>query len=342
MSEHNKYHKYLRLKRGVLISRIGPDHYLGLPTHGIIVNDPIQLHIARYFDGTRHTEEIARGLFCKLSIVEDFANLLSSEGLLDRDLQPIRGENKDLGERLLSLRLGPESALITHRPGVNDAGKNELNNRLQSTILISGENRLAHTLLVALQASGFSHTRLIGRTQLSPQITEDDLCGIVVRTSDIGKNRNEFIQELVRSAQITRSPTVPKAMPDLIISTIPLEWDYVQRWMSEGSVHLHINPLIGGEIEIGPLVIPGLTPCLRCVTLMKRDQGIAIDSEFVHTELPSAAIAFVAGLIALAIGEYFAIGASEFQAASYWYDLLNPLRPPEQRHWNFHPECGCR
>ncbi len=290
------------------------------------MNDPIHLHIAQYFDGTRHTKEIAHGLLCELSIVENFADVLSEQGLLDHYLQPIRKENKDFGEQLISLRLDPESALITYRNKVRDGGISELNDRLQSTILISGENRLAHTLLAVLQASGFSHTRLISRGHLAAHITEDDLCGIVVRTSDIGKNRNEFIQELIRSAQIMRSPTVAKAMPDLIISTIPLEWDYVQRWMSEGSIHLHINPLIGGNIEIGPLVIPGATPCLRCITLIKRDKGIAVDSEFVAKELPSAAIAYIAGLIALAVGEYFASGASTFQASSYWYDLLNPLR----------------
>ena len=339
MAEH---FKYLRLKSGVAISSNGTIHYLGLPSRGILLNDPIQLQIARYFNGERHTKEIARGLLCDLSIVENFADILSEEGLLDHDEQPTQSTSKDFGEQLISLRRDPESALITYRTGVKDAGTRELNARLQSTILISGENRLAHSLLVALQASGFSHTRLIGRSHLATQITEDDLCGIVVRTSDIGKNRNEFIQELIRNAQITRSPTVPKAMPDLIISTIPLEWDYVQRWMSEGSVHLHINPLIGGEIEIGPLVIPGDTPCLRCVTLIKRDAAVAVDSEFVRTELPSAAIAYVSGLIALAVGEYFATGASTLLAASYWYDLLNPLRPPEQRHWNFHPECGCQ
>jgi len=339
MAEH---FNYLRLKSGVVISSNGTTHYLGLPTRGIVLTDPIQLQIARYFNGERHTKEIARGLLCDVAIVENFADILTEEGLLDHDEQSSRPASKDFGEQLIALRRDPESALITYRVGVKDAGTRELNARLQSTILISGENRLAHTLLVALQASGFSHTRLIGRNQLAAQITEADLCGIVVRTSDIGKNRSEFIQELIRNAQITRSPTVPKAMPDLIISTIPLEWDYVQRWMSEGSVHLHINPLIGGAIEIGPLVIPGFTPCLRCVTLIKRDNGVAVDSEFVRKELPSAAIAYMSGLIALAVAEYFATGASTLLAASYWYDLLNPFRPPEQRHWNFHPECGCR
>ena len=343
MTQRGKYHpKYSRLKSGITISRVGSNDYVGLPSRGIFLTDPIQLQITRSLDGTKTTSEIARGLLCDLEAVESFADSLDQQGFLDHNWQPICNESKDFGEQLIALRKGPESALITYRSGVRDAGTYELTARSESTILISGENRFAHTLLSALQASGFSLTRLISRAPYSPQITEDDLCGLVVRTSDIGRNRSEFIQDLIRNAQITRGLVVPKALPDLIISTIPLEWDYVQRWMSEGSVHLHINPLIGGEIEIGPLVIPGVTPCLRCVTLIKRDNGIAVDSEFVRAELPSAAIAYVAGLIALVVGEYFATGASTLQAASYWYDLLRPMRPPEQRYWSFHPECGCR
>ncbi|HEY4899004.1 MAG TPA: hypothetical protein VIH79_04715, partial [Candidatus Nanopelagicaceae bacterium] len=67
------------------------------------MNDPIQLQIARYFNGERHTKEIARGLLCDLSIVENFADILSEEGLLDHDEQPTQSTSKDFGEQLISL-----------------------------------------------------------------------------------------------------------------------------------------------------------------------------------------------------------------------------------------------
>jgi hypothetical protein len=248
----------------------------------------------------------------------------------------------DVSEELKSLRSSDERASISHRPGVIDGGERELQLRGESTIIISGENKLARNLLVILQASGFTHTRLISRSHLSLQIGTEDVCGIAVRTADIGKKRSEFTDELIRSAQYARGDSVAKSKPDLIISTIPLEWDYVQRWMSEGSIHLHINPIIGHHIEVGPLVIPGVTPCLRCVTLIKRDAGIPTDLEFVRAGVPSATIAMIAGLITLVVSEYIATAKSTLIGSSYWFDLLRPLRAPEQRHWSFHPECGCQ
>ena len=332
---------YLKLKSGVALTPTVDGYLLALPTHGLLISSGLQLQLARSFDGRRSVQEIARGLICDTATVSNFAELLASQGLIEAGAAPLSLASGDLSEQIISARSEIERGLLTHRPGVSDGGSGEFLARAAATILISGENRLARNLLAVLQASGFTNTRLISRTHLPPQLTGDDVCGLAVRNSDIGKVRSEFIEELVRSARIARSEQVAKAYPDLIISTGPIQWDYVQRWLSEGSPHLHINPAIGREIEVGPLVLPGVTPCLRCVTLTKRDNGTSNRYEFLGSELPSAAAAFVSGLIALAIGEYCATGTTPLRASSQWYDLLEPLRPPDIRHWSFHPECGC-
>jgi hypothetical protein len=239
------------------------------------------------------------------------------------------------------LRAQSETSVLSHRASAQDGGLGEFEARANFPILISGENRLARHLLVALQASGFTATTLIARSRISHHIAADDVCGVVVKARDIGTARKIFIDGLVREAQIHQVQPVRSSTPRLIISTAPIEWDYVQRWMSEGSVHLHIHPVIGHEIEIGPLITPGEDPCLRCCILHKRDLGNDVSYEFIRSQAPTAAISFIAGLVALAIGEYAARGQSPLRAASYWYDLLDPLRAPDIRHWNFHPECGC-
>ncbi len=333
---------YLKLKSGVALTPTSDGYLVGLPTHGLHISSGLAVQIVRSFDGRRSVQEIARGLICDSSTVCEFADLLASQGLVETGPSPLPVASGDLSEQIISARSEIERGLLTHRPGISDGGSAEFRARAAATILISGENRLAHNLLVALQASGFTNTRLISRAHLPPRITGIDVCGITVRNSDIGKNRVEFIDELVRGSRIARGEQVAKADPDLIISTGPIEWDYVQRWLSEGSPHLHINPAIGREIEVGPLVLPGVTPCLRCVTLTKRDNGTSSRFEFIRSELPSAAAAYISGLIALAIGEYCATGLTPLRAASHWYDLLEPLRPPDIRHWNFHPECGCQ
>ncbi len=333
---------YLKLKSGVGLAPTSDGYLLALPTHGLHLTAGMQVQIARSFDGRRPVQEIARGLSCEMSTVIEFAELLKGQGFLEERSTPLPFDSADLSEQIIAARSESERALLTHRTGVSDGGEREFLSRASATILISGENRVARNLLVALQASGFTNTRLISRAHLPPRINGGDVCGIVVRSSDIGKNRGEFTEELIRNSRIARTDQVAKALPDLIISTGPIEWDYVQRWLSEGSPHLHINPAIGREIEIGPFVFPGLTPCLRCVTLTKRDNGTSSSSEFIRSELPSAAAAYISGLIALAMGEYFATGSTRLRAASQWYDLLEPLRPPEERHWSFHPKCGCQ
>ena len=334
--------RYLKLKSGVSLTPHKNEYLVGLPNRALLLTDRRQVQIARACDGSKRAQEIATGLFCELNEVQTLAALLRSEGFLEELEEPVASNSPDLSLELIEQRTSIEKSLITHRPGRSDGGEEEFEVRHQATILISGENRLARNLLVALQASGFTHTRLITRGFLAPRIVASDVCGIVVRNADLGKLRTDFTSELIRSAQISKSEIAAKPQPDLIISTIPIEWDYVQRWMSEGSAHLHINPLIGAEIEVGPLVIPGRTPCLRCVTLIKRDNGTRVDREFLRSELPSAALAFISGLVALNVGDYFATGKSPLRAASYWYDLLNPMRSPEVRHWNFHPLCGCQ
>ena len=321
----------------------GQDGYrLGLPTHGLLIKSGLQVQIARNLDGRASANEIAYGLKCELSEISDFVELLRDQGFIEEHPRTKESKPQDFSAQLISLRESTECSLLTHRSGVDDGGAGELLARQSATILISGENRLAHNLLAALLASGFTHTRIISRRVMPSRLTGEDVCGIAVRTGDIGKVRTEFNEEMARSSRISRGELLPKSRPDLIISTIPIEWDYVQRWMSEGSAHLHINPLIGREIEIGPFVLPGRSACLRCVTLIKRDNGTSVEQEFVRGELPSAAIAYLSGLISLAVGEFFATGASSLLAASYWYDLLLPMRSPEIRHWNFHPECGCQ
>jgi len=333
---------FIRLKSGVSLTPTGGDYLLALPSHGLLLTQGAQIQMARAFTGRNSTLEIAAGLSCEVAAVGEFVELLQSHGFVDELGEPIFEGTDDLSEQLITSRGVTERALLTHRAGSRDGGAEEFQDREAATILISGENRLARNLLVGLQASGFTNTRLISRAHLPARLTGADICGLAVRASDIGKLRREFTAELIRNSQIARGQQVAKPFPDLIISTVPVEWDYVQRWMSEGSRHLHINQIVGQEIEVGPLVIPGATPCLRCVALIKRDNGASVGHESLRTELPSAAVAFISGLVALAVGEYFATGATPFHAASYWYDLLNPLRAPEVRHWNFHPECGCR
>jgi hypothetical protein len=333
---------YPRLKPGVQIhTELGDELLLALQTHGVRTTSPHAAQIVRYFDGAHEVGEIASGLAIDPADVAQLQNILGEHELLELSSQPMATPELEGSKRFRFEQRQLECDLITHRHHRNDGGASELVARSTFTILISGENRLARTLLALLQSMGLVHTRIITRGHLSHRITAHDVCGVTTQMSDVGKLRSEFHQEIIREAQLPNGTSVAKSKPDLIISTIPIEWDYVQRWLSEGSAHLHINPVIGRNVELGPLVIPGQSACLRCVALTKRDLALPVEHETLRKELPTASISYVAGLVAATVAEFVATGSSPLLGASAWLDLLNPLGEVERRYWSKHWECGC-
>ncbi len=336
---------YPRLKSGVqalVQSSRSEELFVGLHTHGVRFSSPVIAQIVARFDGRHSVAEIAQGLSIDPDEILQVQAILDEHSLIEITEQTHRAHSQvGVASASIAERTTLERSLITHRSGRNDGGTHELFQRSQFTILISGENRFARTLLGLLQSMGINHTRIITRGSVSDRINSHDLCGLVTRMSDIGKNRAEFHQEIIRESRLPNGLGVAKAMPDLIISTVPVEWDYVQRWMSEGSAHLHINPIAGRDIELGPLVIPGRTPCLRCVALSKRDLGLPVAPHPLRDEMPTYVSSRIAGLVASIVAEYIATGTSPLLGASSWIDLLSPLANDERRYWRVHHECGC-
>ena len=65
----------------------------------------------------------------------------------------------------------------------------------------------------------------------------------------------------------------------------------------------------GDIAEIGPLVIPGKSPCARCLLLVARDQNRAqqhLDfASSIEVEYPHIAAHFIASIVASLIASYF-------------------------------------
>ncbi|MGH8792461.1 MAG: hypothetical protein ACRDXX_07440, partial [Stackebrandtia sp.] len=96
-----------------------------------------------------------------------------------------------------------------------------------------------------------------------------------------------------------------------------------------------------GGVDIGPLVRPGSTPCLRCVEMHCKDaapnwRGRAGEcgSELVETTLRQLAIAMTA---ALAVQH---LDGDASDAVGHTFQLRSPLRLTRRR-WKPHPRCGC-
>jgi hypothetical protein len=134
--------------------------------------------------------------------------------------------------------------------------------------------------------------------------------------------------------------------PDLtIVATDLLESDrvVVDGLLRADQAHLLIRARAGGAV-VGPLVIPGQTPCLRCTDLVRRDLDPAwptLLAQLMRTRMPTApALAQWAG----GIGAAQALGLLHGGTPETWGATLE-ISPTDfvtrRRVWSMHPGCGC-
>ncbi len=119
----------------------------------------------------------------------------------------------------------------------------------------------------------------------------------------------------------------------------------VDRWLRAGLPHLVVAGGPAGGVRVGPLVVPGITACLRCV-----EAHLAHDDPR-RTLIATQAVAR-AGLVPLdpalwAMATAWAVRdlvayADGDRPATWSASLdLTPGGLPEQRPWSRHPHCGC-
>lgn len=107
--------------------------------------------------------------------------------------------------------------------------------------------------------------------------------------------------------------------------------------------HLVVRGRAGGVV-VGPLVVPGLTPCLRCTDLSRRDADPAWPTllpQLTHTRMsPAPALVGWAAGVAVAQVLCFLRGA----VPETWGATLE-VAPDDfvtrRRAWPMHPQCGC-
>jgi hypothetical protein len=253
--------------------------------------------------------------------------------------------------------------------------------RREFSIIIYGRNRLALSLFAVLQASGFALIKLTDRVgsvshDSAVQIEPSDVCGLAIRGSDVGLRKALVLADLARNSQLFPAgdlalPAFP-VIPDLIISTESVPQETMQNWLSENIVHLLISNLIENKIVIGPIVIPGKTPCLNCLNLWRSEQFphhnsfeilVALDcGEGKGLELPSAQVALLTGLVTTQVIQYCTSLDSEDSADSAdssstvkligttlainLFDPIGSISSSDEtfgyRYWQPHISCGCQ
>jgi hypothetical protein len=363
------------------------DIYVGFSNRGIELKFEIAEKLLRLFDGSRSLANITSIIEIEqdqvsnnqVSQISKILQILSDGRLIEFRTSPLPSKlnKKDLlpANLVNSLnRMRAEENLYSWHPEVDIgiSAESLIGKRRNFSIMIYGRNRLALSLFAVLQASGFTQIKLTDRTNSARndslvQIEPDEVCGLAIRGSDVGLRKALVLADLARNSQLFPVESVGfPASPDFIISTESIPQETMQIWLSENIVHLPISNLIENKIVIGPIVIPGKTPCLNCLNLWHADQYphqnsfeilAALDSgEGKGLELPSAQVALLTGLITTQVIQYCTSLDSENSEAEIklvgatlainLFDPLDSISPDDQtfgyRYWQPHISCGCQ
>lgn len=152
---------------------------------------------------------------------------------------------------------------------------------------------------------------------------------------------------LLRCSGLASASDPERADLTLVVTDTVLPRAELDALVRSGRTHLVVAPH-GDGMEIGPLVVPGTTACLRCVDAHRaeRDPGRSMVLEQCSVETRAAGPvprdpALLAAAVALAVREVVSWadgGAPLSWSASL---VLQPGLPPEHRVWRRHPHCGC-
>jgi hypothetical protein len=356
-----------RLKKGTLVLPLGQATFVGRGDFGIEVNLPAAHLILAAMNGSTNCQEICQEFGVPMEQLTSVVLDLDDAHLLDTQETKITvhtrfhspnphrsshtgDDSNDGAYQQLQYRISPELSFTTWLHDVKDGGVQLISARRNCEVLIYGDSRIAILLYGILLSSGISHAGLVTKREVAA-IADQDLCAGYLRASDVGLSLKTRTDELRRELSLFPATSSPLANEDQVLRQVRVAIgrppaDQLQQWMSDGTPHLLVENPDCASINIGPLVLPGATPCLRCVSLAKQDQNIIWREiqrqqlSALANEAPVAVAHHVAGLIGLELLRFIDSGQSQLIGQSLRVDYHSP-GTTQPHMFTRHPACGC-
>ncbi|WP_040339036.1 ThiF family adenylyltransferase [Candidatus Blastococcus massiliensis] len=218
--------------------------------------------------------------------------------------------------------------------------------RRSAVVLVEGATRVGTPLAAVLAASG------VGRVSVrdSAVVSAGDAVVGGATAADEGRPRSLAAADAVRRASpLTDLRPVPEGTrPDLVVLARP--WaasdPAAAAWARAGVPHL-VATVRGATGVVGPLVVPGVTSCLRCADLHRRDADPRwphLAAQLTATEPPPSG-ATVTCLLTAVTAAVQVLAYLDGDAAPVTLDATLDIAPPDlvprRRPWPSHPDCGC-
>lgn len=352
-----------RLKVGTILLARKDSTYVGHCNRGLEITSPARTMLA-VMDGAGTCAEISQALGIPLEDIENLLRDLDAAGLIDTEPAKISvhtrfhsanahrashdsDDHNDGAVQQLRAKLAPELTLATWLPHVRDGGITTLSRRRNWQVMIFGDSRIATLVYGILLSSGISQTSVQSPND-HRQISERDLCAGFIHPGDIGYSYAARTQELSRELSLfpTTKALEGEDLKQFVIAVGNTPADQVQEWMSKGIAHLIVDVPDGGALSIGPIVIPGQSPCARCISLALDDQnpkwGEISMQKILNpvNEVPVSVAHCVSGIVALEALRYIDEGQSILIGAKVRLDYREPTLQKAQT-FTRHPACGC-
>ena len=349
----------------------------------------------RALDGSRSVAELATSLSIPLNDLSRLLLYLESEALIDFHIARLHSARSQIQTHTHSPSRSQWQWQQTRRhiERAHLPRGTSFKKRSQRTIAIISQegahgtsstdrhaiSPIAISVAALLFGSGFDRIRFIKPDHSlgdiktsSDQISDRDLGLSIFNGTDVGLEKTDRLLELAhRSAILPRDEMSPLVAEDfnaeLTISIGYPRADHHQRWLSEDRTFMIVPGFCQGEVRIGPIVIPGRTPCLRCFELNQiendfwREQSRQLRLLQPSIDPPKIASHLIASMSALyatswldavedplegrvtdpmdhlLLGHQLIHELDAFESS----DVSEPRSPVRVERWYNHPECGC-
>lgn len=315
--------------------------------------------VLRLIDGTRDRARVvrdARGGGVDPSAVEQFIDLLERAGALEDAVgsaAPLATLDRGTRERL-----APDLYSLSLVHPLPSAAASVLRRRQDARVRVVGSGRIAGPLAALLVAAGLPGVDLdaagdvqAGQTAPGGWTPADVHRPVADATADLLRRAGAGTAGRATGSG-SRRQQLPSTPPDLVVlvepADDPVERDRLQR---SGTPHLLVGlrELTG---FVGPLVLPGETPCLRCLDLIRTDRDPAWPMLAAQLGRPGpAACDVVLAAATAALGAGQALAHLDAVALHRWgpapaavggvLELALPDWTMGRRSIGVHPSCGC-
>lgn len=268
-------------------------------------------------------------------------HLLADHGLLeDAAARSAAPAGRFAGELATAVARRVRAGIGQHDADLPDA-------RQGFSVAVQGDGRLAVSVAVLLAAAGVGRVTVVADGTVHPE----DM-GTGYRVEDLGRARRVAARDAIRraDADVRTAPFQGGQVPDLVVLTDALvpDPDRVAALTETATPHVLARFRDGTGI-VGPLVVPGLTSCLRCADLQRCDRDECwpqlavqlagrVQLADLATTQATAAFAAAQALDALA----WLHGAPEQPATCEATVELDPhALLSHSRCWSAHRKCAC-